>query len=491
MDQTSSHFRETLHPAADFPRILNLGHVGFASVVTAICRGLVICSSAALLGQSQTTAPQARVATAPWPPARDQGRAVWASSNQRTDAVRAISETIDAADLAWNHGDTKAWTSHYSSRARWVNASSRARRTVISRPQVEKMLPRSQFEFHPYTRTQTWIRFIAPNRAEVHSHIQFTRGKPVAPFADGPTVQLLTLEGGTWRIVGQYNGAIPHSNICGIIGNACCSGWRSGGFGPPLHINFCNSNAVCSGNNTCVAAPPAPACGGAGEQCCRDPNSEDTAYDYCTDPKTGCYPWQGPHGTCNPCGTAGQSVCPFTGCASGTVARHEVCLACGGAGQPCCSHGCTGGTICSVSALYTCTACGEEGQAPCAGNICYENLHPDFEDGKTVCTANCGYTQGAPCTLGADGCDNTGHLTGPQNPCVQPLVGTDLSNGGIYDCYGTYPQNSMIDTDGNCNCVPNMMNTCPVSSSVPKPPVNNTGLCIQGQFFDISGHGCS
>ncbi len=490
MDQKLRHTRETSYAAGKPLRVPDPRHLRLAPVIAAIFLGL-LCNAAAVTGQSQASSSHAPAASAPWPPARDRGRAVWVFSDKRAEPVRAITQAIDAADLAWNHGDAKAWASHYSSRAEWVYASSKSRSTVMSRQQMEKMLPRSQFQFHPYTRTRTWIRFTAGNRAEVHSDIHFIRSKPVAPFVNGPMIQMMTLNEGVWQIVGQYNGPVRRRNTCGVIGNSCCSGLRSGGFGPPVQVNFCNGNAVCGGNNTCVAAPPPPACGGSGEPCCADPDSEDTAYDYCTDPKTGCYPWQGPHGTCNLCGAAGQSVCPFTGCASGAVAQHEACVACGAAGQPCCTHGCTGGAVCSVTALYTCTTCGEQGQAPCAGNICYENLHPDFEGGKVVCSANCGYTEGAPCTLGADGCDATGHYTGPDNPCVQPLVGTDLSNGGIYDCYGTYPQNSMIDTYGNCNCVPNTINTCPVSSSVPKPPVNNTGLCIQGQFFDISGHGCS
>ncbi len=489
MDQASRYSREHTYSAASFLRSFNPGHVGFQSAVTTICLTFFICAFAAL-GQSRTTNSQDRVAPAPWPPARDQGKAVWASSSQRTDAIRAISEVVDAADLAWSHGDTKGWASHYSSQAKWVHADATSRSAATSRLQVEKMIPVAQSHFHPYTRTQIWIHFTAPNRAEVYSNIQFTRGKPAAPFANGPTLQLLTLEGGTWRIVGQYNGAIPHTNVCGIIGNACCSGWVNGGFQGPLHINFCNGNAVCSANNTCVAAPPPPACGGIGQACCPDPDSNDQSYDYCSDKTAVCAPWQGAHGTCNPCGAAGQGICPSTGCSSGTVARNNSCQACGGPGQPCCSNGCTGGGACSAALNYTCTACGGEGLTPCAGNVCTGNLHPNFQNGQVVCTANCGYTQGAPCTQGTYGCDKSGVITLPQSPCVVPLSGTDLSNGGIYDCYGASPHNAMIDTYGNCTCVPNTLNTCPVSSSVPKPPANNPGVCMQGQFYDLSQHGC-
>jgi hypothetical protein len=491
VDQNSSSSREVSCLTWNLSRIPNPGYCRFALGIATISFSFLFCPSG-IHGQSQADAPQPRSAAAtPWPPARDHGRAVWASSDKRAEAIRAITQVIDSADQAWSHGDAKAWASNYSSHAEWTNAPSRSRKIVTSRRQMEKMLPISQFQFHPYARSRIWIRFTAGNRAEVHSNIQFTHGKPVALFANGPSVQLLTLEGGAWRIVGQYNGPIPHLNICGIVGNSCCSGWVNGGFQGPLHINFCNSNAVCSANNTCVAAPPAPGCGGLGQQCCPDPDSNDPSYDYCSDTKAVCAPWQGPRGTCNPCGAAGQGVCPSTGCSSGTVARNGVCQACGGAGQPCCSNGCTGGGACSAALNYTCTACGGEGLAPCAGNICTGNLHPDFEGGQVVCTANCGYTQGAPCTQGTYGCDSSGVIVLPQNPCEVPLVGSDLSNGGIYYCYGTSPHNSMIDTYGNCNCVPNTLNDCPVSTSVPKPPANNTGLCIQGAFTDISGHGCS
>jgi hypothetical protein len=29
-----------------------------------------------------------------------------------------------------------------------------------------------------------------------------------------------------------------------------------------------------------------------------------------------------------------------------------------------------------------------------------------------------------------------------------------------------------------------------VSTSIPRPPQPNTGLCIQGQFKDLAGSGC-
>jgi hypothetical protein len=482
--------------AARFLPYLEPSNQRIALRLAAFSLGLLLCTSY-LFGQSSTSRSVANTndksVNATQASSVGAEKVRWKSIEQRTQAIRAITGVVTAADQAWNHGDAKTWASHYSSHAEWVDASSMSRKIVTSRRQMDKMLPVSQSQFHPYTRSQIWIRFTASNSAEVHSNIQFTHGKPVAPFVNGPMVQLLTFNQGTWLIIGQYVGSIPHwrNSACGLIGNSCCSGWVNGGFQGPQHIEFCTGNAVCSANNTCIAAPPPPACGGLGQPCCADPNSNDTAYDYCSDKTAVCAPWQGSHGTCNSCGAAGQGICPSTGCSSGTVARNGECQACGGTGQPCCSNGCTGGGACSAALNYTCTACGGQGLTPCAGNICTGNLHPNFENGQVVCTADCGYTQGAPCTQGTYGCDKSGVLTLPQNPCEVPLVGTDLSNGGLYYCYGTYPQNSMIDTNGNCNCVPNTLNTCPVSTSVPKPPANNTGLCIQGSFTDIAGHGCS
>lgn len=420
-----------------------------------------------------------------------QDDVAWKTREAREKALREINEVLDASDRAWNSGDAKTWVSFYSHDAEWTTAAPRSRKTVLRRKELEKQLPRSQFEFHPFTRTRTWITFTAPDRAEVHSVIQFVRGKPVAPFVNGPLIQTLDYQKGSWVIISQYGGAVPYVGRCGVVGGQCCSSWANGGFGPPIHVEICYGNATCSSHGVCVAAPPAPACGTLGNQCCPDPDSADTSYDYCSDPKAVCFPWLGTHGTCEACGASGQAPCPSSGCNSGTVARSGVCVACGGPGQACCSNGCTGGNVCSAANHYTCSACGIEGQAPCAGNVCTGNLHPNFQGGQVVCTAQCGNTQGSPCTQGTEGCDSNGVLTIPQNACVQPLVGSDLSNGGIYYCYGQYPQNSMIDTFGNCTCVPNTLNTCPISTSVPKPPANNPGLCIQGQFTDISGHGCS
>jgi len=146
---------------------------------------------------------------------------------------------------------------------------------------------------------------------------------------------------------------------------------------------------------------------------------------------------------------------------------------CGQTGQPSCQNG----------------ICGAEGQPVCAGNTCYGDLHPTFHNGQLVCSWNCGHAQGAPCpTAGLPFCGGSpSTLEQPQDPCEVPLNGSNLNNGGIFTCY----DHGMIDTFGNCTCVPNTLNTCPVNNAIPKPPQPNQGLCIQGQFTDSMGKGCA
>ncbi len=155
-------------------------------------------------------------------------------------------------------------------------------------------------------------------------------------------------------------------------------------------------------------------------------------------------PWGPTCALAGTCGAIGQSACPGGTCSAGGVNVGGVCQ-----------------------------ACGSEGQPACTGNTCQGDLHPNFQGEQIVCTANCGHTQ-------------SGTNPVPQSPCEVPLVPPNLSQGGIFTCY----DHAMIDTFGNCTCVPNTLNTCPVSTSIPKPPAPNMGLCIQGQFKDINGNGC-
>ncbi|HLW72335.1 MAG TPA: hypothetical protein VKS22_17150 [Candidatus Binataceae bacterium] len=416
------------------------------------------------------------------------------SAGQPVQAIKAALAVVKAADDAWNRGDAKAFFKNYSNDAHWTYSAATPTKlpapnqVILQRQQLEQTISAAGFRFSPYKTTQTWISFPSANVAEVHSIIEFVNGRAAGPYVNGPVVSTLNNVNGTWTITHVVSGVnlIGHLDICGFIGAACCSGWVYNGSGIPQPIRTCESGAACNGD-ICVAGPTPVPCGGLGQDCCPDPDSNDSAYDFCTSVSdTVCYTWQGPHGTCEPCGAPGQGVCASNHCAAGAVARGGFCLACGAPGQPCCSNGCTDASVCSATQGYTCAACGIEGNAPCVGaSPCTDDLHLDFQNGQSVCTFNCGHGPGQPCPAGSDECGSQGVIIGPQRPCEQPLNGKDLSGGGLYYCY-----NSMIDTFGNCTCVANTISTCPVSTSVPKPPAPNSGLCIQGQFTDISGHGC-
>jgi hypothetical protein len=162
------------------------------------------------------------------------------------------------------------------------------------------------------------------------------------------------------------------------------------------------------------------------------------------------------------CGQIGQSACPGGSCSPGAVNSGGTCVACGSAeGQPVCA-----------------------GTPQCTGT----DLHPNFQGGRVVCTWNCGHVQGATCpSSGLPFCEALpSTLTQPQSSCEVPLIGSNLSNGGIFTCY----DHGMIDTAGTCTCVPNTLNTCPISTSIPKPPAPNQGVCTQGQFKDNNMMGC-
>lgn len=137
-------------------------------------------------------------------------------------------------------------------------------------------------------------------------------------------------------------------------------------------------------------------------------------------------------------------------------------------------------TVASQTVSIPCIPCGGEGQAVCPGNVCSKgppDLNPDFENGQLVCTAKCGHTQGyTPCDSSMGACGGAPPtLENPQNPCI-----TKNGNLNDYTCY----DGSMIDTFGNCTCVPNTVNSCQTSTSVPKPPANDTGTCTPGQFLN-------
>ena len=121
-----------------------------------------------------------------------------------------------------------------------------------------------------------------------------------------------------------------------------------------------------------------------------------------------------------------------------------------------------------------------EGQAACPGSTCQgTDLHLNFQGGQVACTWLCGHTSGASCpTSGLPFCGGAPPtLEQPQNACVVPLTGKDLTNGGIYACY----DGGMIDNTNGCVCGPNTNNTCPDSTSIPTN-AQNFGLCTVGKF---------
>ncbi len=160
---------------------------------------------------------------------------------------------------------------------------------------------------------------------------------------------------------------------------------------------------------------------------------------------------------------------------------------CGQIGLPICPDGtCSAGVPGNDG---TCDACGTEGAPICAGTTpCTGDLHPNFQNREVECTWNCGHAQGASCPSALPGCGGAPlTLEQPQNACEVPLQPPDLTNGGIYSCY----DHAMIPSSGgDCTCVPNNANTCPTSTSIPKPPAPNQGVCVQGQFKDLNGNGC-
>ncbi len=158
--------------------------------------------------------------------------------------------------------------------------------------------------------------------------------------------------------------------------------------------------------------------------------------------------------------------------------------ACGQNGQPTCpGETCSPGLV--LGSDGRCSPCGVEGAPVCAGGACAgTDLHVTFAGGQLVCTWTCGHAPGAACpSPGLPGCSgNPPTLTLPQNACETPVTGSNLSNGGIFSCF----DNGMIDT--SCLCVPNNLNTCPVSTSIPKN-ADNYGVCSLGKFAYASTSG--
>jgi hypothetical protein len=255
-------------------------------------------------------------------------------------AIKAALAAVNAADDAWNRGDAAAFLKNYSPAAQWTYPAAAPsklqppNKVVLQRKQLEQTLAAPGFRFSPYNTTQTWVSFPSANVAEVHSIIEFVNRKPAGPYLNGPVVRTLNNVNGTWTIIHDISGAnlAGSVDICGNIGESCCAGWVYGGSGIPQKITTCASGAACSGG-VCIAGPTPAPCGGLGQDCCPDPDNNDNAYDFCTSVSdTVCYTWQGPHGTCQPCGAQGQGVCASNHCAR--PARSHVAASASPAAAP-------------------------------------------------------------------------------------------------------------------------------------------------------------
>ncbi len=153
---------------------------------------------------------------------------------------------------------------------------------------------------------------------------------------------------------------------------------------------------------------------------------------------------------------------------------------CGQIGQYPCPSGClqgsaTNSTLCS---------CGDEGQPLCTtGNQCLPGLNPQQQGPSIICTATCGHTKGyTPCTSAMGPC--SGHpptLEEQQSPCVTQQQTSDGGTRKIYTCY----EHSVIDTSGNCACMPNLVNQCQEDTSDTTNIVNpsSQGLCVHAQYL--------
>jgi hypothetical protein len=164
---------------------------------------------------------------------------------------------------------------------------------------------------------------------------------------------------------------------------------------------------------------------------------------------------------------------------------------CGKIGQ----KACPGNTACYVSGgvdgYGNCVTCGNQGQPPCTNASgtdytgCFHGLLPQNAGGfsgnpfvlqpPVICTALCGYAQGAqePCSIqGVSNPNCSGgppQLIQPQNACVtSTTVAGNPNPVPVYTCYGdsVTGEAAQLDAYGQGICVPNLnVPVCQGSSS--------------------------
>lgn len=167
---------------------------------------------------------------------------------------------------------------------------------------------------------------------------------------------------------------------------------------------------------------------------------------------------------------------------------------CGQAGQP----ACPGPTACYISggvdAYGNCILpCGGQGNPPCTTTGCNHALLPQYGPSVSpqgllqppiVCTAYCGYAQGAqePCSiLGPPDCQGgPPTLMQPQSPCItQTTVAGQPNPINVYTCNGDSVTGTSATIGQGCLCLPAPgLLLCQGSSSA------LSGLCMPVQSVD-------
>jgi len=152
-------------------------------------------------------------------------------------------------------------------------------------------------------------------------------------------------------------------------------------------------------------------------------------------------------GTCQSCGSAGQSCCANRSCASGGVCTGlgaGTCVACGGAGETCCSgRSCSTALMCTGAGQGLCAQCGGAGQICCALNTC----------------ASGGCCVGQTCTASGSACPTIGGM------CQNGVCGT-CGGAGQPCCAGnTCTASSVRCIAGACQSCGDAGQPCCANSS--------------------------
>ncbi len=140
--------------------------------------------------------------------------------------------------------------------------------------------------------------------------------------------------------------------------------------------------------------------------------------------------------------------------------------------------------ICGGEGLPLCGAPPTCFSQQCSSSVCKSGLNPNLNGSQLVCTATCGYTQGAqaPCaSLGSPDCGGAPlTLLQPFSACnTQKSFNNQLLN--IFTCYGDSASSSLMDN--TCVCVPNTINNANGDTSDATGTNHQTsGQCVHAQY---------